>query len=119
MVTDLYIPEKSTPEEQCWFKDLQQISVSPDNLVKYMKACDDINVRPILPSLSVPTIVFHSDRDRIAPPHEGRILAAEIPGARFVPLASANHVLLADEPAWRVFREELASFMAGSGSSVA
>jgi len=112
VVTDLYIPEKATPEQQCWFKDLQVISVSPENLVKYMKACDGINVRPLLPSLKVPTIVFHSDRDRIAPPQEGRILAAEIPGARFVPLASANHVLLEDEPAWKIFREELASFLA-------
>jgi DNA-binding winged helix-turn-helix (wHTH) protein/pimeloyl-ACP methyl ester carboxylesterase len=118
MVTDLYIPEKATPVQRCWFKDLQLISVSPENLVKYMRACDDINVRPLLPSLSVPTIVFHSDRDRVAPPHEGRILAAEIPGARFVPLASANHVLLEDEPAWKVFREELASFMLRSGGNV-
>jgi len=111
MVTDLYIPEKATPEEQGWFKDLQQASLSPDNLVKYMRACDDINVRPLLPTLCVPTIVFHSDRDRVAPPNEGRILAAEIPGARFVPLASGNHVLLAGEPAWKVFREELVSFV--------
>lgn len=118
MVTDLYIPEKATPEQQCWFKDLQLISVSPENLVKYMRACDDINVRPLLPSLSTPTIVFHSDRDRVAPPHEGRILAAEIPGARFVPLASANHVLLEDELAWKIFREELASFMQRSGENV-
>jgi len=117
MVTDLYIPEKATPEEQSWFRDLQQVSISPDNLVRYMRACDDINVRSILPTLSVPTIVFHSDRDKIAPPQEGRILAAGIPDARFVPLASANHVLLADEPAWKVFREELTSFLTGSGSS--
>jgi DNA-binding winged helix-turn-helix (wHTH) protein/pimeloyl-ACP methyl ester carboxylesterase len=117
MVTDLYIPEKATPEQQCWFKDLQLISMSPENLVKYMRACDEINVRSLLPALSVPTIVFHSDRDRIAPPHEGRILAAEIPGARFVPLASANHVLLADEPAWKIFREELASFMERPGAN--
>jgi len=116
MVTDLYIPEKATPEEQSWFRDLQQVSISPDNLVRYMRACDDINVRSILPTLSMPTIVFHSDRDKIAPPQEGRILAAGIPNARFVPLASANHVLLADEPAWKVFREELTSFLTGSGS---
>ena len=111
LVTDLYIPEKATPEAQCWFKDLQEISVSPGNLVKYMRACDDINVRPILPSVSVPTIVFHSDRDRVAPPLEGRMLAAEIPSARFVPLPSANHLLLADEPAWKVFCEELGAFL--------
>ena len=111
MVTDLYIPDKATPEEQRWFRDLQQVSISPNNLVRYMRACDDINVRPILPTLHMPTIVLHSDRDKIAPPQEGRILAAEIRDARFVPLASANHVLLADEPAWKVFREELTSFV--------
>jgi pimeloyl-ACP methyl ester carboxylesterase/DNA-binding winged helix-turn-helix (wHTH) protein len=111
LVTDLYIPENATPDDQCWFRDLQQISVSNGNLVKFMQACDEINVRPLLPQVSVPTIVFHSDHDRIAPPEEGRILAAEIPGATFVPLASANHLLLAEEPAWKVFREELASFL--------
>ena len=111
VVTNLYIPEGTTPEEQRWFKELQLISVSTENLVKYMRACDAINVRSLLRSLSVPTIVFHSDRDRIAPPEEGRILAAEIPGARFVPLPSANHILLAEEPAWKIFREELETFL--------
>lgn len=112
VVTDLYIPEGATAEDQSWFRDLQLISVSPANLVKTMKACDDINVRPLLPLVSVPTIVFHSDRDRIAPPQEGRILAAEISGARFVPLPSANHILLSEEPAWKIFREEMAAFLA-------
>lgn len=111
MVTNMYIPEHATPEDQQWFKDLQGVSVSTANLVKFMRACDAINVRSLLPSVSVPTIVFHSDRDRIAPPEEGRILAAEIPGAKFVPLASANHLLLAEEPAWKVFRDELAAFL--------
>jgi len=110
VVTNLYIPEKVSDEDQCWFKDLQVISVSPENLVKTMRACDDINVRPLLPSISVPTIVFQADRDRIAPPEEGRILAAEIPGAQFVPLPTANHILLSEEPAWRLFLEELSSF---------
>jgi pimeloyl-ACP methyl ester carboxylesterase/DNA-binding winged helix-turn-helix (wHTH) protein len=110
VVTNLYIPEKATDEDQCWFKDLQVISVSPENLVKTMRACDDINIRALLPSVSVPTIVFHADRDRISPPEEGRILAAEIPGAEFVPLPTANHILLSEEPAWRLFLEELASF---------
>jgi pimeloyl-ACP methyl ester carboxylesterase len=74
-----------------------------------MRACDEINVRPLLASVSLPTIVFHSDRDHVAPSEEGRIVATEIPGARFVPLSSANHILLAEEPAWKIFREELAA----------
>lgn len=111
VVTDLYIPEAATSRDQAWFKELQITSVSAATLVKVMQACDDINVRSLLPSLSVPTIVFHSDRDRVAPPQEGRILAAEIPNARFVPLPSGNHIILENEPAWRIFLEEAAAFL--------
>jgi DNA-binding winged helix-turn-helix (wHTH) protein/pimeloyl-ACP methyl ester carboxylesterase len=113
-VTSFYIPESTAPEVQEWFKNLQLISVSSRNLVQFMRACDDINIRDLLPKVTVPTIVFHSHGDRVAPPEEGRIVATEIPDARFVPLASGNHLLLADEPAWKVFREELASFLRSS-----
>ena len=117
VVTDLYIPGATSPADQLWFRDLQNISMSPDTLVSYMKACDAINVRSLLPSIEVPTIVFHADQDRIAPLQEGRILAAEIPGAHFVPLASANHILLSEEPAWQLFREELSAFLRPKGSA--
>jgi len=65
----------------------------------------------LLPALKVPTLVFHSDRDRAVPPEEGRIIAAEIPHARFVPLSSPNHLLLDEEPAWQVFLQELGRFL--------
>jgi pimeloyl-ACP methyl ester carboxylesterase/DNA-binding winged helix-turn-helix (wHTH) protein len=110
-ITSFYIPETRIPEEQEWFKDLQLISVSSRNLVQFMRACDEINIRDLLPKVMVPTIVFHSHGDRVAPSEEGRIVATEIPNARFVPLSSDNHLLLAEEPAWNVFREELASFL--------
>jgi hypothetical protein len=35
----------------------------------------------------------------------------KFPGAVFVPLPTANHILLAEEPAWKLFREELSSFL--------
>jgi len=110
-VTNMYMPEHSSSEEQEWFRQLQSVSVTTANLVEFMRACDAINVRDVLPKLRVPTIVFHCDKDKIAPMDEGRILAAEIPGARFVPLASGNHILMANEPAWKEFREELATFL--------
>jgi DNA-binding NarL/FixJ family response regulator len=37
---------------------------------------------------------------------------SSIPKARLVPLESSNHILLADEPAWPVFLQELEAFMA-------
>lgn len=116
LVTDMYIPENASPADKNWFVELQRVSISTANLVRYMQTCDDINVRPQLAELSVPTIVFHADRDRIAPAQEGRILAAEIPGARFVPLPTGNHVLLGDEPAWQVFTRELEEFLGAASS---
>lgn len=111
LVTSFYIPENAAPEEQEWFKELQLISVSSRNLVHFMRACDEINVRPLLPQITTPTIVFHSHGDRVAPFEEGQIVATEIPDAKFVPLTSGNHFLLSEEPAWKVFRDELSSFL--------
>lgn len=76
-----------------------------------MTLIDEISIRPLLPQVSVPTIVFHGNRDRVIPAEEGPILAAEIPDARFIPLDTGNHILLAQEPAWPVFLEELGAFL--------
>ena len=38
-------------------------------------------------------------------------MSSLIPDARLVPLQSRNHILLADEPAWRVFIDEVAAFL--------
>jgi len=63
--------------------------------------------------------VLHSRYDSVIPFDEGRKVAALIPGARFVPLDSRNHVLLATEPAWAQFTEVLDQFLAGSGETPA
>jgi pimeloyl-ACP methyl ester carboxylesterase/DNA-binding winged helix-turn-helix (wHTH) protein len=111
MFTSLYISENASLDHQRWLNDLQRVSTTPANAARIMEACDAINVRHLLPTLKVPTLVFHCDRDRAVPPEEGRIIAAEIPNARFVPLSSPNHLLLEEEPAWQVFLQELGRFL--------
>jgi pimeloyl-ACP methyl ester carboxylesterase len=69
-------------------------------------------VRELLPKVSVPTLVMHSRGDSVVPIEAGRLLAAAIPGARFVALPGQNHMLLEDEPARARFFEELAAFLA-------
>ena len=44
-------------------------------------------------------------------PERRRLLAAGIPGARYVSLPSANHLMLEEEPAWSLFLEELGMFL--------
>ena len=47
----------------------------------------------------------------MVPFEAGLRLAALIPNARFVPLEGDNHILLADDPAWPRFLEEMRSFL--------
>jgi DNA-binding winged helix-turn-helix (wHTH) protein/pimeloyl-ACP methyl ester carboxylesterase len=111
MFAKRFIADDAACEPRKWLDDLQRVSASPENAARVMETCDQINVRALLPRVSVPTIVFHCDGDRVVPTAEGRILAAEIPGARFVPLPGANHLLLASEPAWEIFVQELGGFL--------
>ena len=67
----------------------------------------------------MPTLVVHSRRDARVPFDEGRRLAALIPGARFLALESANHVLLEVEPAFAVFVEALYDFIGATAASPA
>lgn len=105
-----FIPE-ATPEHQQWFDELQRVSTSPENAARLMERDDDIDVRPLLSQVKTPTLVVHCDRDQAVPPEKGRRLAAEIPGARYVSLPSANHLMLEEEPAWSLFLEELRLFL--------
>jgi pimeloyl-ACP methyl ester carboxylesterase len=83
-----------------------------ENALRVREITDDIDVRPQAAKLDVPTLVLHSRGDGMCPFELGRQLAALIPGARFVPLESRNHVLLESEPAWTRFLEEVRAFLA-------
>ena len=110
MFTCRFLPD-ATPEHEQWFDQLQRLSTSPENAALLMERDDDIDVRPLLPLVSTPTLVVHCDRDRAVPPEMGRALAAAIPRARYVSLPSANHLLLEEEPAWALFLDELGRFL--------
>ncbi len=105
-----FIPE-ATPEHERWFDEIQRVSTSPENAARLMERDGEIDVRPLLSQLKTPTLVIHGDRDHAVPPERGRLLAAEIPGARYVSLPSANHLMLEEEPAWSIFLEELGLFL--------
>jgi pimeloyl-ACP methyl ester carboxylesterase/DNA-binding winged helix-turn-helix (wHTH) protein len=105
-----FIPE-ATPEHERWFDELQRVSTSPENAARLMERDDDIDVRPLLSQVKTPTLVIHCDRDRAVPAEHGRLLAATIPGARYVSLPSANHLMLEEEPAWSRFLDELGLFL--------
>ena len=108
--TNLFIPD-GTPEQHRWWGDLEKITATPEVAAQLLWEMQRIDVSDVLPKLQVPTLIAHCRGDMRVSFHEGCKLAAAIPGARFVPLESKNHVLLVEEPAWSVFHGELAAFL--------
>jgi pimeloyl-ACP methyl ester carboxylesterase/DNA-binding CsgD family transcriptional regulator len=97
--TRSFMPE-ATPEQMRWFDELQLASTNAENAASIRIASSRIDVVGRLPQLRAPTLVLHPRGDRRVPFEEGRLLAAQIPGARFVQLDGNNHLLIEGEPAW-------------------
>ena len=110
MFTQRFIPN-GTPVHENWIDDLQRMSTSAENAARLLETAANIDVRRLLQKIQLPTLVVHCDCDQVVSSEHGRRMAAEIPDARYVSLPSANHLLLAEEPAWRIFVQELGAFL--------
>lgn len=111
--TNQFIPG-GTPAQHQWWNELERLTATPANAARILEGFHGIDVSEVAESLRVPTLVMHSRCDARVPFDEGRRLAGLIPGAQFVPLDSANHVLLETEPAWERFLGELRAFVGGA-----
>lgn len=98
-LASFFIPSAS-PDQIRSFALLQRVSSSATNILRSRAMVDEIDITGLLPTINVPTLITHSRRDQIVPIEEGRLVAATIPGARFVSLDSDSHVILPGEPAW-------------------
>jgi pimeloyl-ACP methyl ester carboxylesterase len=113
--TTTFFPGASKDDME-WFNELQRRSTSPENAATILSALGDLDIRSELALVKAPTLVLHSRHDAVIPINNGIELATGIPGARFVEIESANHVWLADEPAWGRFSAELEGFLAEIGA---
>lgn len=108
--TNLFIPG-GTAEQHRWWGELERLTASPEVAASLLREMQGIDVLDEARGLRLPTLILSCRGDMRVPFEEGRKLAAAIPGARFVPLDSQNHVLLPDEPAWNVLHAELSRFI--------
>ena len=97
-----------------WFADMQRLSASGEMAARILTACDDIDISAALPDIKVPTLVIHARDDHVAPIEQGRRIAASIRGAKFVTLASENHIPVPSDPVWDVMLGEIEAFAAES-----
>ena len=103
----------ATLEQLRQMSELQRMSSHPSEAARILRAFNEIDVTATVPAVACPTLVMHARGDLRVPFEEGRRLAAMIPGARFVPLESKNHILLEHEPAYARLFEELHAFLPG------
>jgi class 3 adenylate cyclase len=108
--TSLFIPDGDA-EAIRQFNEMQRVSTSPENAVAVLSAMRDTDVSELLSRVRAPTLVVHCRGDAIVPFESGRRLAAAIPGARFLPLDSRNHLPLPNEPAAEVLEKAMEEFL--------
>ncbi|HEY7413104.1 MAG TPA: alpha/beta fold hydrolase [Vicinamibacteria bacterium] len=108
--TSRFVPG-ATPEQMDWFNELCRRTTSPENAAALLETRGGVDVADLLDAVRVPTLVVHARDDAVVPVAEGRLLASSIPGAQYVEVESANHVLLEHEPAWARFREAVTEFL--------
>jgi len=79
-----------TAEEHAWV--LQQMArTSTEAMIGYSRVISETDVAPLLPELSVPTLVLAPTRSAAAPLEQQRTMAAAIPRARLAIIDSKGH----------------------------
>jgi class 3 adenylate cyclase len=90
----------------------ERLGASPGTAARMMSLLAEMDVRALLPTVRVPTLVLHHTDDPFFPPEWGKDVADRIVGAKYVGLPGRN-VLHVVEPDWRASFQEIAEFVAG------
>ena len=91
-----------------WLGRLQRHAATPAAWGAFARMAFEIDVRHIVPAVSVPTLIVHAVEDQVCHVENARFLARTIPGARYVELPGGDHVPWFDpEPTLAEIREFL------------
>ncbi|HEY7037816.1 MAG TPA: adenylate/guanylate cyclase domain-containing protein [Methylomirabilota bacterium] len=94
------------------FSRIERAAASPGSVRALMRANYDIDVRSLLPTLRVPTLILHRADDGLVPVRAGRYLAEHIPGARYAEIPGSDHLVL-DLETQDIIADQIEEFMTG------
>jgi class 3 adenylate cyclase len=87
-------PSKGRDEAfQRWIGRYLRQSASPKAAAALMRMNTKIDVRDVLPTIGVPTLLLYRTHDADVHVDEGRYIGDRIPGARFVELPGEDHLM--------------------------
>jgi class 3 adenylate cyclase len=94
-----------------FFGAFERASMSPGMALSLWEAVQQVDVREVLPSVRVPTLVLHH-AESVIPATSGRLMAELIPGARYVELPGRDHLPGAGDP--EAIAGEIEEFLTGA-----
>jgi len=108
----LYAPSLASNEEyKRWTGRFERASASPGAALALLRMNDEIDVRHVLPTVSVPSLVLHRTADRAINVEHGRYIGQHIRGAKYVELAGEDHAPWAGDVA--ALCDEIQAFLTG------
>ena len=109
---DLWAPSRvGDPEFEKWWARLLRQGTSPSGAIALFDLYREVDVRPILPTIRVPTLVLHRRGDMSCRSPRAGYLADHIPDARYLELSGDDHlVTVGDQDAlWTRSRSSLSA----------
>ena len=103
------------PEAVEFAARMERSAASPGMVRKIFEMFLDMDVRAVLPTIHVPTLVLHRRGDRVVNRRAGEELARQIPGARHVELEGIDHLPWAGD--WAAVLGEIEEFLTGARSA--
>jgi len=94
-----------------------RLAASPGTAAVMMTLVAELDVRAVLSTIRVPTLVVHHTDDPLILPEWGKYIADQIPGAKYVELPGRNMYHFV-EP-WRPSFHEIAEFLTGHQTELA
>lgn len=96
----------------------ERLAASPRTVATMLPLLAELNVRAVLPTVRVPTLILHHADGVVIPAAKGKYLAEHISGAKYVELPGRNwyHIV---EPGWRAWLQEISEFLTGEQADVA
>jgi pimeloyl-ACP methyl ester carboxylesterase len=80
------------PSFMDWAGRLERLAASPSTIRRIFELIGEFDVRDVLPSIRVPTLVMHRTDDSFIKVEHSRYIASKVPGARFVELQGGDNM---------------------------
>jgi class 3 adenylate cyclase len=98
-IIELAAPSRADdPDSRAFYARMERATASPGMLGALVQMFLDLDVRDVVPSVHVPTLVLHRRHDRLVNVRNGRWLAEHLPDARYVELPGDDHVPWYQDP---------------------